>query len=427
MRISVPTGNPPVPFMKHVAPEGAVMHAAMPFRPPQATGRAPGLGLLVWAAVAGAVALALAAPLLADTVTTKSGETFKGTIVEETEEHVVLESIAGKMTIPREVIQTIEKSGAEPPAPGPGEPKTPPPQIIPVTVEPEKAQEALEEAKAALVAGDWVKAGGLLEGLLRLDDKAIGAKDREGATGALITCYLQIKDARGTARAIGRRAAFAQDANNKRRLLAAAEALNELNTVTINGKTLTRFGEVIEATMPWKADQCLKQAVETVQKATNLNKLDPMKKAADLALKQLAEANIYMPGFGDAHQNEVLEALVKNVLDAAQAAIDHCEKVRPELTSRRFSSTVSRAAAMQWNNVARTYLGNRQAAEDGLKNIEPFAAYYNAPAVYTSHKETINRLLADLDDYQYYPKGTSFDPYSSYSSERVKIKLRTFG
>lgn len=424
----MPTGKPPVRLVKQGHPEGDVMQAPMLFRASHATERPPGLGLLARAAVAAALALALAAPLPADTVTTKSGETFKGTIVEETAEHVVLESIAGKMTIPRATIETIDKTGAAPPASGPADPKTPPPQIIPANVPPEKAQEALEEAKAALVAGDWVKAGGLLEGLIRLDDKAFGAKDREGATGALITCYLQIKDARGAARAIGRRASLAQDANDKRRLLAAAEALNELNTVTINGKTLTRFGEVIEATMPWKADQCLKQAMETAQKATNLNKSDQMKKAADLALKQLAEANVYMPGFGNAHQAEVLEALVKNVLDAAQAAADHCEKVRPELTKHRLSSIVSRAAALQWNGVARTYLGNRQAAEDGLKNIEPFATHYKAPALYASHKGEIDKLLAALHDYEYYPAGTSFGPYSYYSSnERVKITLRVVG
>jgi len=381
---------------------------------------------------------ALAAPARADRVVTKTGETYTGTIIEENEKEVVLKSISGKTAIPRGIIQTIEKAGAEP-TPTPGDtpetgekPQTgeqpPPPKIEPVTVEPAKADEALKQARTALVAGDWLKAGGLLEGLLGLDQNAFKYDDRVRATGALITCYLQVKDAVGASKAIARRAQLARDLNDKRRLLGAAEVLRTRRSVQMAGKTLSRFEEVLEVAMPLKAGDCLELAKKHAKDAERLNEPAQLHRAADQALKILREANIYQPGYSTAHEQEVLAELVNNILAGAQKALDFCKEWRPKLTSTRLQSAVSKPAAIQWNAKAKPYLDNRAMAEQALKNLKAFTIKYKVPDLYTENEADITHLLAELDEYQYYPKGTAFGyPYGyGYTTRRTKIQLRRF-
>jgi len=392
------------------------------------------------AAVAVGLLLALAAPAPADRVITKTGETYTGTIIEENEKEVVLKSISGKTTIPRDIIETIEKAGAEPTPkvgdkPAAGEkPRTgdepPPPKIEPVEVDPAKAADALKQARSALVAGDWVKAGGLLEGLLGLDVNTFKYDDRVRATGALITCYLQIKDAMGASKSIARRAQLARDLNDKRRLLGAAEVLRSRRSVRMGGKTLSRFEEVLAVAMPLKAADCLEEAKKYAKEAKRLNERAQLDKAADQALKVLREANIFQPGYSTEHEQEVLAELVNNVLGAAQAAVDYCEQWRPKLTQTRLQSAVSKPAAIQWNAVAKPYLENRAMAERAIKNLTSFTIKYKVPDLQTLNEVRITHLLAELDEYQYYPRGTTFGygyGYGyGYSTQRVKIQLRKF-
>ena len=406
--------------------------------------RGPGNATDCWRTVAlsivSLVALAAwAAPALADRVVTKSGDAFTGTIIEEDAAKVVLKTVSGTMTIPRDSIKSVEKAGvvATPPTPA-GEtkpvPSTPTAAITPATIEPGKAAEALAAAKAALAAGQWVKAGGLLEGLAALDEKAISADDRLASTGALVTCYLQVKDAQGAARALTRRAQLAADPNDKKRLLAAAEALRTTGSVEIGGKTATRYEEAVEAGMAWKAGQVLADAKDFAAKAQRLNELAQLEKAADVAVKRLAEANVFVPAYSAAHRQDVVEVLVQNILNGANSAIEHCEKVRPELTATRLTSIVSKAAAKQWNDKAIVYLAKRQAAEDALKNLKPLTTKFEAVELLTRNAATLTKLMAQLDDYQYYPEGTSAYPPGYYgyygtapsTTSRLKIKLRQF-
>jgi hypothetical protein len=382
------------------------------------------------AAVVGSLVLALAAPAPADRVVTKTGETYTGTIIEENAKEVVLKSISGKKVIPRNIIEKIEKAEAKPTLKPGDKPQTgdepPPPKIEPVEVGPGKAADALKQARSALVAGDWVKAGGWLEGLLALDQKTFKYDDRVRATGALITCYLQIKDAMGAAKAIARRAQLAQDLNDKRRLLGAAEALRTLRSVEVGGKTLSRFEEVLEAAMPWKAGHCLELAKQQAKNAKRLNERAQLDKAADQALKTLREANIYQPGYSGEHEQKVIAVLIDNLLEGGRAATAHCEKVRPQLTQTR--NLLSKTAASRWNAIARVYLSKRAIAEQALKNLKSFSIKYKASDLYAQHEADITQLLAELDDYQYYPKGTPFGYgwYGGYSTQRMKIQLRRF-
>jgi len=370
-----------------------------------------------------AVTIVAVSPALADRVVTKSGETFTGTLVEDTKEKIVLRTLSGTVTIPRDAVKSVEKAGEE------AKPPAPPPQVVVVPVDPAKAPQALQQAKAAIAAGEWIKAAGLLEGLMLLDERAFAADDRLAATGALVTCYLQIKDAAGAAKSLSRRAALAPDANDKRRLVAAAEVLRTVGSVEIGGKTLSRLDEVVETAMAWKAQQCLKDATDIAAKARGIDVPAQLERAATGALKKLSEADVFVPGFSAAHRTEPLAALVNNVIAAAKQAVDYCEKVRPELTSTAVSSVSSRAAANAWNDRAIPYFARRQAAVDALKNLPAFAAKFDIADVYKANETVVKDLLVQLDDYQYYPAGTVFPSYGWYSTrysptQRIKMQLR---
>jgi hypothetical protein len=186
----------------------------------------------------------------------------------------------------------------------------------------------------------------------------------------------------------------------------------------VGGKTLSRFEEVVEATMDWKAEQCFAQAKDVATNAKHLNDRARLDKAADLALKTLREADIYMPGFSGTREKDVFAALIENVIEGGRTAAAYCEKVRPDLTQTRLTSIVSKAAAAQWNSVARVYLGNRAVAEQALSHLEAFTLKYKIPHLYADKKAEITHLLAKLDEYQYYPEGTA--------PQRLKIQLRIF-
>jgi hypothetical protein len=374
-----------------------------------------------------AVILSLvAAPALAERVKTKTGQTFTGQIVEQDATKIVLRTMSGDMSIPMDTVLSIEKDGATVVTdPTKGGPSTT--AITPVTVDPLKAAEAMAHAKSALVAGEWVKAGSLLEGLMALDERSFGLDDRLAATGALVTCYLQVKDPAGAAKALTRRAQLASDLNDKRRLMAAAEALRTVNSVVIGGKPLTRFEEVLAVAMTWKADRIFAEAKDLAAKAQRLNEPAMLDKAATTSLKKLAEADIFMPGYSASHKSEVLGAIVTNIVDAGAAAVDYCSKERPILTQARLVADVTIATVREWNGRATPYLAKRQAAEDALKALKAFTTKYDVAALYTSNTTTITEKLKQLDEYQYYPVGTTPYPYYPLgysSSDRIKITLK---
>ena len=377
----------------------------------------------------------LTAAALADRVKTKSGQTFTGQIISQDATKVVLKTMSGEVSIPADTILSIDKDAAPP---EPGKAPAVAAVIVPMQVDPADAAEALSQAKKALVGGEWVKAGGLLEGLVALDDKSFSADDRMASTGALVTCYLQVKDPIGAAKALSKRAMLASDYNDKKRLGAAAEALRTLNSTVIGGKTLGRFEEVVAATMAWKADQLLAEAKDAATKAPRLNEPVMLDKAAVACLKKLTETEVYVPGYAAGHKSDLFGVFVTRILDAGTAAIDYCTKERPVLTQARISAGNTPATIKEWNNRAGQYLSMRQAAEDALKGIKTFTTKYDVATLYTNNATPIADKLKQLEEFQYFPPGTlSVSAYAAYLStwgtpppasytttERVKINLK---
>ena len=390
------------------------------------------------AAVAALVVLAVAAAARADRVITKAGETFNGTIVEEDATKVVLKMLSGTMTFQRDNVKAVEKAGAAPEV-KPGAPAARAPAAAPVAVtiakiEPADAPAAFKSAKSALVSGEWAKAAGLFEGLMLLDGTAFSVADRLPATGALMTCYLQLKDNAGAARALARRGQLATDANDRVRLMAASEMVRLRGAVSADGKALSAYDDVMQAAMEWKASAVLAEAKDAISKIQQLNNMAVLEKGVNLAVKKLESADVYVSGFSAAHRKELVAAVVQSILDVAKETIAALDPIRQDLTTKRLSSTTSRPAAKAFNEIATAYFNRRLGAESALKNLKPFTTKMGVPELYTANAGTVTDALAQLDDYLYYPKGTNFPMYGYYSytspydsNGRVRIVLRQFG
>ena len=354
--------------------------------------------------VAAATAVCLARVAAGDEVVTYSGKTYTGAIVREDNETVIIKTEEGVVEIPRKTVRSMEK--------GPEKPAKKLPPIVPKPIEPEKADEAFKEAKAGVGWGMWRDAAATLEGLLLLDEKAFGDEDRLSAAGALVTCYIEMKDAHGAARSFSRRAMLVGDAKVRQRLLATAEALRETGHLKILGKTIKDYDSAVEAAMPWKAEQILGETRDIIKRSKFLERAERLERAALAAQDKLEEADRYVPGFSAKQRKAVIGDLLETVMEGARDAVRVCTEEREALTRTRTSSVASKRHALAWNQKASVYMARRQAAEEALGNLKPFAEKFEVTDLLD--EAACEELLAKLDDLQYYP------------DQHMKIQLRKF-
>ncbi len=351
-------------------------------------------------AIALSMATVLLAPALAHgaRIVTTSQQTFTGTITEETAQNITITTDSGKITIPVTEIASIQRDTA------PGED----PKIVPAPIKAAKAPEAFQNAKAAISAGDWVKAGGLLAGLLKLPSNVFRHENRLSATAALATCHLQISDLEGAAKVFKRRASLVSSESDKKRLLATAEALKKAAEESIVGPSLKwqavqTYDGAIKAGMQSKTDELLEQAKEIGEKAENLNKWPVMKRIASKILDKLKEADLYTPGFSTMHREEALSTIAENVVQAAEKAVKACTEERKfNITPYYRTSAASVKHALVYNEYVTRYMNRRNAAEDALKNLEKLAEEFEVPNIQTKREAKVKELLASLDELRYH-------------------------
>jgi hypothetical protein len=333
---------------------------------------------------------ALAPAAMADTVVTTSGQIFSGQVLEESADKVVIKTDSGTVTVPRATISVLER-GKAPAAP----------VITPERIPPGCAPKAFEEAKAAIAKANWVKAGCLLAGLLELSAGALSPDSRLAATAALTTCYLQIKDGAGAARTLRQRADVVPAEGDKRRLLAAAEALQKGSTV-LNGKAVSTYEEAIAAAMEWKTAQVVAEAKDLSVKAGALNDPGKLEAAGKRCLDRLNEADLYTPGASTGRRKEVFAALADNIMTAGRRGVEKCTRERKDLSRYWQTSAADARYAAAYNTEVSRYLTTRQAAEDALRNLKVFAAKWQIPELYAERDKDCTALLTQLDELQYH-------------------------
>jgi hypothetical protein len=333
---------------------------------------------------------ALAPVVRADTITTTSQQTFTGKIASEAADKIVITTDSGNVTIPRAAISTIEKGQAAGGA------------VVPAKIAPADAPKVFEAAKAAIAKGGWTQAAAMLEGLMELPPVAFPQENRMAATAALVTCYLQVRDAANAARAFSRRADLVADDGDRRRLRAAGEALAKCRGTVIDNKPVVSYEEALAAAMEWKAAQLVADAKKSCAKAGCLNDPDKLEAASKRALDRLNEADLYTPGVSTLKRKEVLAALADNILQAARRAVEKCTTDRKDLSRMWRTSALDVHYAVNYNGQVTRYHGMRKAATDGLKNLKGFAAGVQVPELYAEREKDCTALLTQLEELEWH-------------------------
>ena len=355
--------------------------------------------LVLCATLASAVALtAPAVGLCASQIRTKGGTTYEGSVVREEGGQVVIETSKGTIRLSRDDIAAIEALEKKK-----DWPKRPPEalRITATAVALEKAHEVLTLARQAVKAGKWVKAGGLLEGLAEVKGDVLSADDRRGITSSLATCYLQIDDPRGAARSFGRRAMVAKDEAERRRILAAAEALGTSKSTRISGQAVRTYKEAIPAAVKWKVGQIVKTARRMTGQARLVTVKARLDRTAQGALKKLEEADLYEPGTSARERSNVLRPLVENVMRGGRKAVETCSNERRWFDANRWRSLSDKETVKRWAQRVAAYLALRQGAEAGVTNLKAFASRFDLGSLYNDREA--KRLLDQLEDLKYYP------------------------
>ncbi len=303
------------------------------------------------------VALVLAAATRADTLTLTSGKVLTGTIQHQDQFKVVLVTDAGTLTILRGDIKAINaeptESGFEP--------------ILAARVSPAGAETAFHEAKAALAKKRWREAGSLLEGLLELDDKAVGDARRAEAARAAVPCHLQNGDPRSASRNLVVAAKLAVDEMTRRKMYAAAEALRRAQGPRIGTTVVRTLEEALEAGAAWKADQILQEARGLAGRQTMLQDYARVDRAIESIEEHLRKADVYVPGFSRQHESEAMKGLAGNFISGATKAVSMSRQEREHLEDLRVDRFKGRAHALHWNGIVKTYHARRVAAIEALQ------------------------------------------------------------
>jgi len=343
--------------------------------------------------LAGAACALMAGQVSADRVETTDGAVFTGTVVKDEGERIVVQTAGGRITIARTDLKAVTKE--------PDAAAAVLPRIIPATVDPADAAAALKQAEAALQSGQWLKAGGLLEGLAALAANALSGQDRRTVAENLTTCHLQIGDAAGAARALTRRAAVTDKADEKRLVLAAAEALRTLKSITIDATEVRTFQKAVPAGARWKGNRLVEEAKALVANSRHLGARGHLERIGKLIVDKLEEADRYTPGAGG-QRGEILKPLVESILTGARSAVATLTERREVIVKYKFAPMMAGPIARRWGAQVGAYLALRRQTVDALKSLDPFASKFAAGGLYNS--TDVQGLLETLDDLQYYPK-----------------------
>ena len=346
--------------------------------------------------VAAGIGLLMAGPVRAERIITKSGTTFTGQILKDEGGKVVVKTVSGSITVSRDDIATIEKDVPDS--------QTVALDIVPVDVKPERAAEALQQAKAAMSAEEWLKAGALLEGIGRLDPSALALEDRQTAAAGLATCYLQMGDGGGACRAFVRRATLESDEPRKRQILAAAEALRTTKGVRIGDQEVRTYGAAIPIAAKWKSQRLVEEAKALVTSGRMYGVPQRALRTAQAAIARLQEADEFAPGSGSQRRQEILKALVDDILGGVRKAIDFCTKERQYLDDNRWQSLSNKEIVKGWAGRLMNYLSVRQEAENALANLKPLAEKLPDKGLYNPAE--VEGLQARLQDLKFYPRGS---------------------
>lgn len=296
-------------------------------------------------------------------------------------------------------------AGEPPPASGKASANPTPiagtPRLGNAAIDADQAPAVMAQAKAAIAASDWAKAAALMESVMLIDAARLSAADRLATASSLAVCYLEMGDAAGASRSLGRRASLLADAAEKRRTLAAAEMLTEQKSTKVADKPLKTLDEAVQAGVRWKVESVIELARKTAADSRMFSVKGRFETSAQNCLNVLAEADPLAPGTSDKHRREILTIIITKCIDRSEAAVDALKKERSYLSTHRWMSLSDNEKVGAWVRRVVVYNETRNEAEGALQNLQPFAEKFKAGDLYKP--SAVDKILKELDELKYFP------------------------
>ena len=160
-----------------------------------------------------------------DVIRTTAGTVFRGKVITQDGEKVVIETKSGKVTIPRAVIKELRlakvdyRSASE--------------KIERVEIPEDQARGFLEKAEEHFKKGEMEQTAAICEGLMALGGRVLSAQQRESTGKMMARAYFELKDWQASARGLRRAAVSIEGETDRKRLMAVAEALEEHKSSSI--------------------------------------------------------------------------------------------------------------------------------------------------------------------------------------------------
>ncbi|MBN2582126.1 MAG: hypothetical protein JXL80_03595 [Planctomycetes bacterium] len=325
-----------------------------------------------------------------DTVKTKMGTTFRGKIVSEDGEKIVIETRSGPVTIPRAVVQEVRKAEIDY--------RSASEKIEAPEIRPEDAPKHIEEARKLAGKGEMTRAAALCEGLLNLPGGTLSNEQRETIGKTMAEAYFELKDWPAAARGLRKAAVAINVETDRDRLLAVAEAFEAHKPPTIGGQTVENFSQAQQAAMKWKAGEIFNYAKQYVDEMGEINRRSNVDRALEVAQIRLAKSETYMPGYSIIRSPELVKVMVERLMDAVGKAEKQLVERRKELMRGYVGHVTSRKYAEAWNKDCYVYLDIIDGAAGCLNNVtylgERFSEtkdLYDTKA-HEEHKKTVYGL-----------------------------------
>jgi len=341
-----------------------------------------------------------------DVIRTTAGTVFRGKVVKQDGEKVVIETKSGQVTIPRAIIKELRLGNVDY--------RLASAKIKPVEIPKDQAPGFLKKAEGHFKKGEMEQTAAICEGLMALGGKALSAQQRESAGKMLAGAYFELKDWPASARGLRRAAVSIGEETDRKRLLAVAEALEGHKPGSIGGRTVEGFAQAQQAAMKWKADRVFDDANRFIEEAKEINRRSSIERALEVAQIRLAKAEIYVPGYSIQRQPELVKTLVGRMFSAVRKARVGCVENRKVLKRSYVESVVDRKNAEAWNKQCLTYLNTIDKARTCLNNIKHLGQAYPIKDLYKAddHK----KLGEEIYKLQFYD--------SNVQAGRRTIKLK---
>ena len=327
-----------------------------------------------------------------DVIRTTAGTVFRGKVITQDGEKVVIETKSGQVTIPRAIIKELRLGNVDY---RPASEK-----IKPVEIPADQAPGFLKKAEEHFKKGEMEQTAAICEGLMALGGKVLSAQQRESTGKMLAGAYFELKDWQASARGLRRAAVSIKEETDRKRLLAVAEALEKHKPPSIGGRTVEGFAQAQQAAMKWKADRIFDGANEFVAEAKELHRRSSVERALEVARIRLSKSEIYLPGYSTQRQPELVKTIVGRMMSAVQKAQVRCVEDRKVLKRTYLGGIVTRKRAEAWNKQCFAYLDIVDGARTCLNNVKYLGQTYPIKDLYKADKH--KKLGDEIKKLQFY-------------------------